>query len=165
VIWQEFEAAAPKMARLVKAQFEQVGVALIGTIRPNGAPRIDPIEPLFAHGHLLLGVLPRTRKALNLLRDPRCTVQNAVSRADGAEGEIKLFGRALNLPPGELWEAYRQTFAAKHSGPPPEGFPGHVFSLDIDRAVAIRWDTEKSEMLVSRWSPETGLSERRQKYP
>jgi hypothetical protein len=165
LIWQEFEAAAPKMAQRVRAQFEQVGVALIGTVRTDGAPRIDPIEPLFAHGHLLLGMLPRTQKALNLLRDPRCIVHSAVSRSDGSEGEIKLFGRALSLPQGELWDGYRQAFAAKHTGPPPAGFPGHVLSLDIERAVAIRWDTDNSEMLVSRWSPEAGPSETRQHYP
>ena len=165
MIWQEFEGAAPGLARLAKARFEQAGVALIGTLGKDGVPRIDPIEPFFANGHLLLGMLRASRKALNLLRDPRCVLHSAVSRSDGSEGEIKLYGRAVSVPPGELWDAYGRAFAAKHAGPPPAGFPGHVFSLDLGRAVSIGWDTGNGEMFVSRWSPEAGPSETRQKYP
>ncbi len=165
MIWQESEATAPELAQVAKARFDQAGVALLGTLQRDGAPRIDPIEPFFANGHLLLGMLPKTRKANNLLRDPRCVLHSVVSRSDGSEGEIKLYGRALSLSQGELWDAYGRAFGAKHTGPPPEGFPRYVFSLDIDRAVSIRWDTANFEMFVSRWSPAAGSSETRQTYP
>src|SRR5438552_14837134 len=32
------------------------------TIRRDGTPRIDPVEPFFSHGHLLLGI-PRSQKS------------------------------------------------------------------------------------------------------
>jgi hypothetical protein len=163
--WQDFEAAAPELAGLGKARFQQAGVALIGTIRKDGSPRIDPVEPFFAHGHLLLGMLRESRKALDLLRDPRCAVHSAVSRPDGSEGEFKLHGRALLVPDESLWDGYRAAYAAKWNGQPPAGFPGHLFSLDVEGATYIGWDTEHGEMLVRRWSPRHGVIETRRKYP
>ena len=40
MIWEQFEATVPEMAAVGRAQFEQSGVALIGTICKDGSPRI-----------------------------------------------------------------------------------------------------------------------------
>ncbi len=45
MIWTEFEASAPEMAAFGREQFEQRGVALIGTLRRDGSPRISLVEP------------------------------------------------------------------------------------------------------------------------
>ena len=45
-------------------------------------------------GQLALGMMWRSMKALDLLRDPRCVVHSVVSDKDGTEGEFKVYGRA-----------------------------------------------------------------------
>ena len=74
--------------------FERTGLVLIGTLKKDGWPRISPVEPLFTDGHLYLGMMWRSSKALDLLRDPRCTVHSATSNRDGSEGDFKVYGRA-----------------------------------------------------------------------
>jgi hypothetical protein len=173
MLWHDFASAAPSLALPGKARLDQAGIALIGTIRRDGSPRIDPIEPFFAQGHLLLGMLRESRKALDLLRDPRCVVHSAVSRPDGSEGEFKLLGRAVAVHGDDprndwgqaVWQGYSQAYAEKWHGPPPAGFPGHLFTLDIASAAWITWDLEQGEMLVKQWSLQHGLSETRRKYP
>jgi len=140
------------------------GVVLVATIRRDGTPRIDPVEPFFSHGHLLLGMM-RSQKAFDLLRDPRCLLHNPISDPNGSEGEFKLRGRAVDVQGANLWEGYRQAYADRWKRRPPEGFPFRVFSLDIDSAALIRWDIEKGEMIIGLWSLAHGVTETRRKYP
>jgi hypothetical protein len=158
--WREFEAAAPELAALGRARFEATGVALLGTLRADGSPRINPVEPYLAAGQLLLGLLPWSRKAGDLLRDPRCTVHSSVSDVEGTEGEFKLYGRAqevnddrVRTAPEKAWWASRPVEDAR------------VYTLDIDAAVFVSWNAEAGEMTVRRWSPERGLALATRKYP
>jgi hypothetical protein len=47
---------------------------LLGTIRADGWARISPCEAYLVDGDLMLGMMWRSRKALDLLRDPRLTI-------------------------------------------------------------------------------------------
>jgi hypothetical protein len=79
VIWSEFEAAAPELAGIGRERFEATRVALLGTLRKDGAPRISPIEPYLVVGHLLLGALQDSHKARDprsAIRDARCTARS-----------------------------------------------------------------------------------------
>jgi len=152
--WGEFERAAPELATLGRERFEKARLALIGTLRLDGSPRISPVEPYLVAGHLLLGMEWPTSKARDLVRDPRCTLHSAVSDPDGADGEFKLYGRALLVEdeaivtaPSEAWWHGRR--------------PGsyRVFSMDIESAAFIGWDTEFNQMRLVRWSPADGLSD------
>ena len=49
----------------------------------------------FLPGEVLLGMMYRSKKALDLLRDPRCVLHSTVSNPNGSEPELKLYGRAL----------------------------------------------------------------------
>src|SRR5207237_6827688 len=93
VDWDAFAEEAPELARLGRERFERTGVCLIGTLRADGSPRISPIEPYVVRGELLLGMMWQSRKARDLLRDPRIVVHSAVSNKDGTEGDFKLYGR------------------------------------------------------------------------
>ncbi len=66
MIWSEFEAAAPEMARLGAERLLRTGRAIVATIREDGTPRIDPAEPFIVRGHLL-GMM-RSQKVFDLLR-------------------------------------------------------------------------------------------------
>src|SRR6266480_278345 len=92
--WAEFANEAPALAGDGAARFDATGLCLVGTLRGDGWPRISPVEPLIAHGELYLGMMPRSTKALDLLRDPRCTVHSTTCDRAGTEGDFKLYGRA-----------------------------------------------------------------------
>jgi hypothetical protein len=42
VTWGALEAAAPEIARLGRERLHAAGVALLGTLRRDGSPRITP---------------------------------------------------------------------------------------------------------------------------
>jgi general stress protein 26 len=158
--WQALEVEAPEIARLGRDRLERAGIALLGTLREDGTPRINPVEPHVVAGHLLFAAMARTPKARDLLRDPRCALHSAVSDPDGSEGELKLSGWAevvhdseLRDRPPDAWWVGRPTEEA------------HVFSLVIERAAFVSWDTARGVMTVRRWSPKRGFGAVERSYP
>ena len=132
--WQQFAAQAPELAALGEAQFARTGLALVGTLRRDGWPRISPVEPLITGGQLYLGMMWRSVKALDLLRDPRCVVHNTVSNRDGTEGEFKVYGRAVEVnDPEERRRFGDAVFAA--IGFRPEEPEFHCFAISIESVV------------------------------
>jgi hypothetical protein len=164
LIWKDFKRAVPEIAEPAEEVLGLNGLALVGTIRRDGTPRISPVEVFFLREELLLGMMKRSKKVLDLLRDPRCVIHNAVSDPEGSQPELKLRGRAIS---GEerMRERFCEAYAIRRKRRPPEPFPGHVFSLDVDDATFIRYDTEKNEMTAKRWSMELGFRETKRNYP
>jgi hypothetical protein len=159
MIWRDLEAAAPAIARLGKERLDQTRVALLGTLRKDGSPRISPVEPYLTQGHFLFGAMSWSMKTRDLLRDPRCVLHSAISDPDSGEGELKLYGRAMKVDDQirdgcpEAWWVGRPSEAAS------------VFSLNIEQATFISWDTEHGEMTIRRWSPQLGYTEAGRSYP
>ena len=131
--WSEFKEAAPELAELGEERFESSGVVLVGTIRKNGWPRISPVEPLIFDGRLYLGMMWRSQKALDLLRDSRCTVHSSISNRDGTEGEFKLYGHGVDIQDPKLRQRYCDGLYEK-IGIKPEEHEYHLFSIDIESA-------------------------------
>ena len=132
--WQQFAAQAPELAALGEAQFARTGLALVGTLRRDGWPRISPVEPLITGGQLYLGMMWRSVKALDLLRDSRCVVHSTVSNRDGTEGEFKVYGRAVEVnDPEERRRFGDAVFAA--IGFRPEEPEFHCFAISIESVV------------------------------
>src|SRR5437879_1497384 len=94
ISWHELEAAAPAIAQPGRQRLELSRVALLGTLRKDGSPRISPVEPYLTQGHLLFGAISWSLKRRDLVRDPRCVLHSAISDPDSGEGELKLYGRA-----------------------------------------------------------------------
>jgi len=145
--WAELETTAPELAAAVRERFEAYGLGLLATVRGDGSPRISGIEPLFALGELWLGMMPMSRKALDLLRDPRFALHCATIDKDLTAGDAKLSGRAIVVDDAPTIDAYRAAFE-KTTGypPPPAPFPlfrGDITDLSIVRSIDdhpdIRW--------------------------
>ena len=133
MIWQEFKSKSPSLAKIGEDCLNRYGLILLGTLRKNGWPRISPVEPCIADGHLYLGMMWRSRKALDLLRDPRCTIHNVVSNRHGTEGEFKLYGHAVDVQDPQM--RYRYAGALyEQIGWRPEEPEYHLFSIDIHSA-------------------------------
>ncbi len=131
--WAAFKANAPALADMGEECLERTGLVLLGTLRKNGWPRISPVEFVIAHGHLYLGMMWQSRKALDLLRDSRCSLHNAVSDKSGGEGEFKLYGHAINVQDLEERKRYSTALYDK-IGWMPEEPEYHLFSIDIESA-------------------------------
>jgi hypothetical protein len=157
--WQDMELGAPEIARPGTERITAARVALLGTVRRDGSPRISPIEPYLARGQLLVGAIAWSRKAGDLLRDPRYVLHSAVTGPDSGEGELKLRGSAVAA--GD--DLRRATAEAWWSAWAPD--KAIVFLLHIDQAAFIEWDIEQGLMTVHRWSPEGGYSHASRAYP
>ena len=155
--WAEFEAAAPELARATKARLEATRVALLGTIRADGSPRISPIEPYFTPSELLLGAMVRSLKVRDLEHDPRCVLHSPISHPDAGEPEFKLYGTAIEAADREA-----RPDAWWMSQP---GEAARVFALQIQEAAAVTWDLARGEMTVTRWSTRSGVETTKRSYP
>ena len=131
--WQEFAAQAPELAAWGAARFERTGLVMVATLRRDGWPRVSPVEPVFAGQQLYLGMMWRSVKALDLLRDSRCTIHNAVSDRTGVEGEFKVYGRAIEVSDRDERRRFGDAVYAK-IGFRPEEPEFHCFAIDIERS-------------------------------
>ena len=52
--WTAFKRASPDLARETERLFERHGLALVGTLKKDGFPRITPVEVFFLPREVLL---------------------------------------------------------------------------------------------------------------
>lgn len=128
--WSDVLVAAPDLAKKVQARFDAHGLALLATLRRDGYPRLSPIEALFTPETIWLGMMRDSRKALDLLRDPRLSLHNATADKQVSEGDAKLVGDAVHVHKDAEITRARAIFAAHTGSPPPEG-PMHLFTVDV----------------------------------
>jgi len=135
--WAELEQAAPETVARGRELLDRFQFVFAGTLRRDGAPRVNPVEAYVIDGHLLVNMIPRSLKALDLLRDPRVYVHAPVSSKSGGP-EFKLAGRANVLEDEALrtklddlfWEMIQWR-------PAPDS---HYFEILADRAAYVTYD-------------------------
>ena len=150
--WSELERLQPGLAALGRRRLLEPGVVLVATIRGDGTPRISPVEPFVLDGVLWLSMLWQSRKAADLLRDPRILVHSVVTSRDGGEGEFKIRGTARAERDPELWRRYAAAVAAS-LGWSPEPGRFHLFAIGIGEVTFIRYDVATGDQHVARWPP------------
>lgn len=157
--WRDVELGAPEIAQLGMARLNSARVALLGTLRRDGSPRISPIEPYVVQGQLLIGAMAWSAKTSDLRRDPRYVLHSAVTGPDSGEGELKLYGSAVETgqdlraaAADAWWRAWAPEKAV-------------VFTLHIGQAAFVDWDIDHGLMTVHRWSPRTGYAVASRPYP
>lgn len=155
--WASFSTACPQIAELARERFARDQLVIVGTLRADGWPRISPCEVDIATGHLLLGMMWKSRKALDLIRDPRVVVHSVTCNREGTDGDVKLYGRVVNVHEPALRAAFRSAIRARIDWAPDE--PSyHLFSVDIERAAYLIFGEGTQRTLT--WDPEHGLRQR-----
>jgi len=91
--WSDFEHEAPELARAVHARLTASRHSILGTLRADGGPRLAGLEVHFGEGELWLAMMPDSRKADDLRRDPRFSLHSAPD-VDLVDGDAKLSGAA-----------------------------------------------------------------------
>src|SRR5215831_2055070 len=76
---RDVEQGAPKIARPGLAGLAEARVAMLGTVRPDGSPRISPVEPYLVGGQLLIGAMAWSIRAACLHREPRYVLHSVVT--------------------------------------------------------------------------------------
>lgn len=145
--WAELENAVPELAALGRDLLERFEFVFVGTLTRDGSPRVNPCEAYIIDGHLLLNMMPRSLKALDLLRDPRVYVHTPVTGKDAGDGEFKLAGRARTLTDTSLrtklddlfWEMIQWR-------PDPDS---HYFEVLAERLAYHRYGDDE---VALRWS-------------
>ncbi|MGP8008553.1 MAG: pyridoxamine 5'-phosphate oxidase family protein [Acidimicrobiales bacterium] len=127
--WDQFRTGSPELAAKAEARMAADGLLLVGTVRANGWPRISPVEPLVVEGDLYLGMMWHSRKAHDLLREPRCVVHTATSDRSGTTGDVKVYGRAVDVADPDRREHYCRALETAIGWRPHEDF--HLFTVDI----------------------------------
>lgn len=147
--WSDFADAAPELAGRVEERFSATGLVAVGTLRADGWPRVSPVEPLITGGQLYLGMMWQSRKALDLLRDPRCVVHTAIADESGGEGDGKVYGRAIDVDDDDERDAYGRALDAAIGWRPKGSF--HLFRIAIVEVAWVRLGAGPREVL--RWEP------------
>ena len=153
--WDAFEEACPEIATLARERFARDELVMLGTLRADGSARVTPCEIDFAAGRLFLGMMWRSKKALDLLRDPRVAVHSVPSDRMNPGGDVKLHGRVVDERDPEVRAAFREAILARIDWAPDEP-EYHLFSLDVETAGYTVFG-ETSYALA--WDPSRGLRE------
>lgn len=141
--WADFTTAAPDLAALAEERFGAYRHHVLATLRRDGSPRTSGLEVRFLRGELWLGMMPGSRKALDLLRDPRFALQ-ANPGADVDGGDVRIGGRAFEVVDPALKGAYVEEVE------PPQPF--HLFRTELTEVV--RTYVEDGTYLVTQvWRP------------
>ncbi|MFD5031205.1 pyridoxamine 5'-phosphate oxidase family protein [Streptomyces sp. NPDC058405] len=151
--WADFVSAEPRFAETVRRRFEQYTHHVLATLRKDGSPRVTGLEVFFRSGELWLGMMPNSRKAQDLLRDPRFAVHanpgGGGDRGDGngdgiaADGDVRVGGRAVEVSD----ESVIARFVAEVRPP----LPFHLFRVELTEVVQTR--VEGEDLVVRVWQP------------
>jgi hypothetical protein len=146
--WREVEAAAPELAGRARGLFDAHQQKLLATLRRDGSPRISGIEATFADGELWLGMMPGSRKAHDLRRDPRLALHSAsLDPPDDPTtwpGDAKLAGRAVEVDDPALKKRLTG------GGQPEEA---HLFRVEVDELVHTRVGDPADHLVIELWQP------------
>lgn len=89
--WKDFAQQAPEIAAFGEVRFRS-GVAYLGTLRPDGGPRVHPVTPIIGE-QLFLFMEPTSPKGKDLQRDSRYTLHCSVADSSGGSGEFYVRGQ------------------------------------------------------------------------
>lgn len=142
--WQDFRAAEPDFADTVQKRFQLYKHHVLATLRKDGSPRVTGLEVEFRMDTLWFGMMPNSRKALDLRRDPRFAVQaNPGPDAEMADGDIRVSGLAVEITD----PAVRARFVQEVS--PPEPF----LLFRADPAEVVRTALDGDDIVLQVWRP------------
>lgn len=142
--WADFAAEQPGFADRVRGRFGAYRHHVLATLRADGAPRVTGIEADFRFGEMWLGMMPGSRKALDLRRDPRFALHANPGPGTALEdGDVRVAGRALEETDPEVLGRYAE------DAMPPEPFL--LFRVVPTEAVVTTLDGE--ELVLRSWRP------------
>lgn len=127
--WRELEAAEPELAAAGWALLGK-GIAYLGTVRPDGGPRVHPITPIRSGDELYVSVGSTTAKVGDLRRDARFAL-HALPGEDDEEFYLAGVVRE-ETDPVVKQQAHEDAIFTPQADDP-------LMAFDIDRCLWSRW--------------------------
>jgi hypothetical protein len=152
--WNQFRREAPETAAVVERRLAATGLALMATIRSDGFPRVSPLEPLIGDDRIWLGMMPGSTKSLDLRRDPRLCLHTATADKEVADGDAKLWGRAVAADDDATRASYAVAFKAA-TGHDVEAMPGgfELFWIELTGASSLVLGDDGQHLRITAWTP------------
>lgn len=136
--WTQFTAAAPRIGTIFRRRHTATGkLCMLATLRADGFPRISPMEPQIFEERLLLIGMPGTRKFNDLRRDPRLSLHTATVDTHVSDGDAKLWGTAVDVAEGGLFERFAEHLFAETGMDLREVGTDHFYEVDILGASSV----------------------------
>ena len=155
--WDEVTQAAPDLADAVRQRFDVHKHKTLATLRADGSPRISGIEASFRDGQLWLGMMPDSRKARDLQRDPRFALHSTTVDPDMADGDAKISGRAVEITDPATFDRFVGEEKEEKGEEPPQPF--HLFRADVGEIVLTTLGGDPPDHLVIQtWRERRGVS-------
>jgi hypothetical protein len=139
--WGEFERAEPELAAFGRDRLDGT-VCFQATLRPDGSPRVHPVEPWIAAGLLLVRFRARSPKVREVARDARFALHSPMDNPDGIGGEFLVNGWMEQVSPAH--PAARR-FAEESSE------PLAFYALSVDEVVATTYEGQDLDPVYRRW--------------
>jgi hypothetical protein len=144
--WSEVEAAAPELAAAARGFLAARRHLVLATVRRDGAPRVSGIEAQFLDGELWLGMMWRSRKALDARRDPRFALHSGSADPPGWTGDATVSGLLEEVTDPER---IAQVLGASGGEAPPG--PAHLFRADIGELTVVRLGEPADHLVFEVW--------------
>ncbi|GHB14620.1 MULTISPECIES: pyridoxamine 5'-phosphate oxidase family protein [Streptomyces] len=142
--WQDFRAAEPAFSDTVQKRFQQYKHQVLATLRKDGSPRVTGLEVEFRLDDMWLGMMPNSRKALDLRRDPRFALQaNPGPDAEMAHGDVRISGRAVEITDPAVLARFVEAVT------PPQPF----LLFRAEPAEVVRTGLDGDDLVVQVWRP------------
>jgi general stress protein 26 len=155
--WDDVRKAAPELSAAVQRSFDAHIHKTLATLRADGSPRISGQEASFREGELWLGMMPDSRKARDLERDPRLALHSAMVDPEMPDGDAKLSGRAEEVTDRETFAWFVGQEREEKGEEPPEPF--HLFRVEVDEIVLTTLGGDPPDHLViETWREHRGIT-------
>ena len=99
--WKEFEIERPDLAQFGKEHFS-TNVAYLGTIRPDGSPRVHPVSPIISSERIFVFMEPTSPKGKDLIKNNNYALHSLVTDSNGSNGEFWIHGQAIKVEDKKL---------------------------------------------------------------
>ncbi|CAN5756356.1 hypothetical protein BH18ACT15_BH18ACT15_02880 [soil metagenome] len=145
VRWTEFERIRPDLAAAGRRLFYQHGLGLgfLGTVRPDGGPRVHPMCPILTPAGLF-ALIVQGPKLADLRRDPRYAMHCETCPPPRVDDAFYITGIVQESLDRTVWDGVaRQFLAERNLTVPWEGFESQaLFEFFIDRCLVTLTDAE-----------------------
>ncbi len=165
--WSDLMREEPEFGKAVRSRFDAHVHKTVATLRRDGSPRISGIEATFGEGELWIGMMPGSRKAMDLRRDPRLALHSATVDPEMSDGDAKISGRAKELTEQASFAEFQSALGERAESEPAAAGSFHLFRVDITDAVLIRVGEPPDHLVIEQWREGTGFRriERRKSPP
>lgn len=136
--WDGFVAAAPRIAAVfLRRHAATGGLCFLATLRPDGFPRLSPMEPQIFEGRLWIHGMPDTAKFRDLADRPRFGLHTATVDTGVGDGDAKVWGTVRDVRDPLLHRRYAEDLFER-SGFDLRGQDlGPFFDADVIGASAV----------------------------